>query len=98
MKATLAGGHQVPAYLDNYEAKAKGLLSRSAWRRLGYIVPKDVVPTGIVVKHQAVIHRMKALAVPILEERDGCLVIADNWCDVFEQSQAVKQETVNTKG
>jgi len=97
MKALLAGGNQVPAYLDYYEAKADGLLSRSAWRRLGYVVPKDAVPVGIVVRNQTIIHKMARLAVPILKEMDDCLLIVDSWYDVFSESQAVKHGTVNTK-
>jgi hypothetical protein len=91
MQATLAG-QDVSIFGDFDEAEAAGLLSRSSWRRHGRKVPKDAVPSAIVIKEKSRLHKAdKQLAVPILEDKGDCLVIADGWVDVFTEDQTVKQ-------
>lgn len=91
MKAKLSGGQEVPVFSDFSEAEQAGMLSKTAWRRQGWKVHKDSVPAGIVINQQLLIHKQDKVAVPILDDQGEFLVIALKWCDVFDKSQAVKQ-------
>lgn len=91
MQAMYAG-QDVSVFDDCDEAEAAGLLSRSSWRRHGRKVPKDAVPSAIVIKKQMRLHTTdKQVVVPVLENMGDCLVVADGWIDVFTEDQTVNQ-------
>jgi hypothetical protein len=88
MKATLDSGVQVPVFSDFYEAEDSGLLSRSAWRKQGRLVPKETIPSGVVVMKQMLLKKSdKEVVVPILGKKGEDLVIAVSWVDVFRKEQ-----------
>lgn len=92
MMQAMYAGLGVSVFHDFDEAESAGLLSRSSWRRKGRKVPKDTVPSAIVVKKKSRLHKTdKQLVVPILEDKGELLVIADSWIDVFTEEQTTKQ-------
>lgn len=91
----LIDGRNVPAFFDLYEAEDAGMRMKRDWNKMGRVVPKCAVPSGIVVveKSRLPISMAKPrMVTPILGQIGDCLVIAERWKDVFNEEQTKERK------
>lgn len=79
------------------DAREKGLLSRSRWRKQMKLVPDDARPAGVVVRQTGRVRKEDGAFIrPIIDEVDDILIVAVDWFDVFTESQTIDKDSAST--